>query len=139
MPDAKTPQSPRAARKQWAPRVWEGADYVAWLRLLARNRFAVEPPYWYIAAIASCVTVGNMVLRWVQEGLYGECVRRTELREPPVFVVGHWRTGTTLLHELLVLDPRHTSPTTLRCFAPGHFLLTEALFKRYGNFLVPDR
>ncbi|HJZ57978.1 MAG TPA: sulfotransferase, partial [Gemmataceae bacterium] len=58
---------------------------------------------------------------------------------PPIFVLGHWRTGTTLLHEYLVLDPRHTSPTTLQCVAPAHFLLTEGLFKRYGNFMVPDR
>lgn len=125
--------------RQWAPRIWQGSDYVAWLRLLFRNRFAVEPPYWYIAAIASVVTVGNMALRWVQENLHGARVRATELVAPPVFVLGHWRTGTTLLHELLVLDPRHTSPTTLQCFVPNHFLLSEAFFKRYGTVLIPDR
>ena len=38
---------------------------------------------------------------------------RTELDSPPLFIIGHWRTGTTLLHELLILDPRHTFPTTL--------------------------
>jgi hypothetical protein len=138
MPNEPTPPD-KSKTRQWAPRVWQGADYTAWLRLLARNRFAVEPPYWYIAAIASVVTVGNMALRWVQDNLHGGRVRRTDLVAPPVFVVGHWRTGTTLLHELLVLDPRHTSPTTLQCFAPGHFLLTEGLFKRYLNVLVPDR
>ena len=132
--DAKTPP-----KKQWAPRIWEGADYIAWHRLLFRNRYAVEVPYWYIAAIASCMTFGNMVLRWVQHGLHGDRIRRTELVAPPVFVLGHWRTGTTLLHELLVLDERLTSPTTLQCFMPGHFLITEGLFKTYGRFLVPER
>jgi omega-hydroxy-beta-dihydromenaquinone-9 sulfotransferase len=56
-----------------------------------------------------------------------------------VFVLGHWRTGTTLLHELLIRDPRHTSPTTLQCFEPCHFLLTEGLFERYGKALLPDK
>jgi hypothetical protein len=119
--------------------VWQGSDYTAWLRMLFRNRFAVEPSHWYIAAIASVVTVGNMALRWIQENLYGDRIRATELVAPPVFVIGHWRTGTTLLHELLVLDSRHTSPTTLQCFVPNHFLLTEGLLKRYGTILVPDR
>jgi hypothetical protein len=133
------PHSPKPARKEWSPRLWEGADFTAWLRLLATNRFAVGYPYWYIAGIVSGMTVGNMVLRWLQNGLYGNRIRATRLTAPPVFVLGHWRTGTTLLHEYLVLDPRHTSPTTLQCVAPGHFLLTEGLFKTYGNFLVPDR
>src|SRR5688500_4783086 len=65
-------------KQEWAPRIWEGADYVAWLRLLFRNRLAVEPPYWYIAAIASVVTVANMVTRWVQTALHGDRVRETE-------------------------------------------------------------
>ena len=30
------------------------------------------------------------------------------LEEPPIFIIGHWRTGTTFLHELLMLDERFT-------------------------------
>lgn len=127
------------AKKEWSPRLWEGADFTAWMRLLARNRFAVGFPYWYIAGIVSCMTVGNTVLRWLQHGLHGSRIRDTKLTAPPIFVLGHWRTGTTLLHEYLVLDPRHTSPTTLQCVVPGHFLLTEGLLKTYGRFLIPDR
>ena len=38
------------------PRIWQGCDLTAWLRLLLRNRCAVEPPYWYIAAIVTGLT-----------------------------------------------------------------------------------
>ena len=65
-------------------------------------------------------------------------VRDTELQGDPVFVIGHWRTGTTLLHELLVLNPRHTYPTTLQCLSPCHHLLSEDFLKRYASFLVPS-
>jgi hypothetical protein len=41
-------------------------------------------------------------------------------------VLGYWRSGTTLLHELLCLDARYTYPTTHACMNPHHFLLTEA-------------
>jgi hypothetical protein len=126
-------------REAWSPRMWEGADYPGYLRLLARNRFAVGPRQAYIAAIASVVTVGNMVLRWCQDGYHGAAVRATPLAGPPVFVIGHWRTGTTLLHELLCLDERHTSPTFLQCFAPTHFLLSEAVLKGPLRFLLPDK
>jgi hypothetical protein len=43
-----------------------------------------------------------------------------------VVVLGDWRSGTTLLHELLCLDARYTYPTTHACMNPHHFLPTEA-------------
>lgn len=43
-----------------------------------------------------------------------------------IVVLGYWRSGTTLLHELLCLDTRYTFPTTHACMNPHHFVLTEA-------------
>ena len=43
-----------------------------------------------------------------------------------VVVLGYWRSGTTLLHELLCLDARYTYPTTHACMNPHHFILSEA-------------
>ncbi len=137
-PPPLTAPSKKPART-WAPRFWEGCDYFTFWRLMLANRLAVQPPYWYIAAIMSVTNFANTLLRWCQHGLYGDAIRRTRIDRPPVFVLGHWRTGTTLLHELLILDERHTSPTTLQCFEPCHFLLSEGVLKRYGNFLLPDK
>ena len=131
--------APAKKPRDWSPRMWEGADYFTWLRLLTRNRFAVEPGYWYILAACSFTTFVHAVLRWVQHGMLGDRVAATPIDPPPVFVVGHWRTGTTLLHDLLVLDDRHTSPTFLHCFSPCDFLLTEGFLKKYLWFLVPEK
>src|SRR5262245_16538849 len=125
--------------REWMPRVWEGCDFFAWLRLLSRNRFAVHPRYWYIAAIVSGVSAGHTALRWLQGLRYGRRIARTVVVEHPVFIIGHWRTGTTLLHELLILDERHNFPTTYQCLEPNHFLLTEGLVRRYLGFLSPSR
>ena len=104
-----------------------------------RNRFAIHPKYWYIAGFVSVSSTMNMVLRWVQNGLYGERIARTRIDKPPVFVIGHWRTGTTLLHELLSRDPQFTYPDFFACFNPNHMLLTERFFKQYGTFLAPEQ
>jgi hypothetical protein len=42
-----------------------------------------------------------------------------------VVILGYWRSGTTLLHELLCLDSRYTYPTTHACMNPHHFVLSE--------------
>ena len=59
-----------------------------------------------------------------------ETVSRTQLAEAnfrnAIVVLGYWRSGTTLLHELLCLDSRYTYPTTHACMNPHHFLFSEA-------------
>src|ERR1700735_3049660 len=112
-------------KKEWAARLWHGADLFAWMRPLVRHRFPPQPPYWHIAAVASAASVMNSTLGVLSEAWFGGRVQRTPIRLAPLFIVGHWRTGTTLLHELLILDPRHTFPTYFQCLCPHHFLLTQ--------------
>jgi hypothetical protein len=121
------------------PRIWEGCDFFAWLRLICRNSLAVSLSHLYLAIIITLISMINTALRLVQEALFGDHPERTPLTGPPIFIIGHWRTGTTLLHELLILDPRHGSPTTYQCLAPNHFLLTERLFKRLLWWMMPSR
>jgi hypothetical protein len=130
---------PAKRKHEWAPRIWEGSDFFGWLRLLAKNRFAVHPSCWYIAVVVTIVSFCHTLLRFLQEALYGRRVRRTAIAHPPIFIIGHWRTGTTLLHEFLILDERHAYPTTYECLDPNHFLLTENLFTRLFRFLIPTR
>lgn len=131
------PAAPAPAKKpEWAPRMWEGCDFFAWLKLLFRNRFAVHPRQWYIAVVITYVSFHNTLLRLVQDAIYGRAIRATKV-EPPIFILGHWRTGTTLLHELMICDERFGYPTTFECMMPNHFLLTEGFFTRWLKFLMP--
>ena len=110
---------------RWRGRLLSGCDFVAWLRLLYRNRFAVDLRCLPAAVNITVLSVFHTILRCMQNFYFGRRVAATEITEDPVFIIGHWRTGTTLLHELLSLDRRHTAPTTYECFDPNHFLLTE--------------
>jgi hypothetical protein len=143
MPDMTTanraPHSTPPQPREWMPHIWEGCDFFAWLRLLFRNHLAVSPSQWYVAFIVTFVSLGHTLLRWVQQAWYGSQLDRVPIVQAPLFIIGHWRTGTTLLHELLILDPRHTYPNTYQCLEPNHFLLTERLFKRWFRFLLPSR
>jgi hypothetical protein len=130
--------STKLPRPEWTPRIWEGIDFFAWLRLLARNRFAVDWSCLYIAVIVTLVSFVHSALRLLQEAWLGSPIRRTRLRYPPIFIIGHWRTGTTLLHELLILDPRHTYATTYECLEPNHFLVSERVLTRLFFFLTPS-
>ncbi len=133
------PDAEPSRAKEWAAHCWEGLDLWAWLRLAWHNHFAVSPKLWYVAASVSMVSCGHTLLRIYQDLLFAQRIRRTPLVAPPVFILGHWRAGTTLLHEWLILDPRHTYPNTYQCFSPHNFLLTEQLARRYLGFMLPAR
>src|SRR5216110_1574984 len=100
----ETPADAAKRRKprEWAPRMWLGCDFFAWMRLLARNRFAVHWSYWWIALVDTLASLFNTFMGGVQELVYGRKIARTSIQHAPLFIIGHWRTGTTFLHELLI-------------------------------------
>jgi len=125
--------------RPWIPRFWDGMNLSGWLGLLVRNRFAIAPHRIGMAIIVFIASINNFFLWAIQTLVFGRRIARTRLKNNPVFVIGHWRSGTTLLHELLVLDHRHTFPDTYACFAPNHFLVSAWLFKPLLKFLLPSR
>jgi hypothetical protein len=134
-----TTPAAKPARPEWAPHFWIGCDAFAWARLLVQGRFAVHWSKWYVAAAATVISVVHTALRLVQATLYGRRVDRTPIRRAPVFIIGHWRSGTTLLHELLIRDPRHAFPTTYECLAPHHFLISRSWLPKLFWWLMPSR
>jgi hypothetical protein len=127
------------AAREWTPHIWEGCNLHAWLRLLWQNRCAVSPAKAYVAAIVTMVSTGHSLTRLGQNIWYGRRVQRTPIHHPPLFILGHWRNGTTLLHELLTLDERHTYPNTYECLVPNHFLLSERVLKPLVRAFMPSR
>ena len=123
----------------YAPRFWHGMRPLGWLRLLKRAEFRVHPSRWARFLSISAATPLNTTLAAIQKILMGRRLAAAELHGPPVFIVGHWRSGTTLLHELMVRDERYSSPSTFQCFAPHHFLVSEWAFRKFGNWLLPGK
>jgi hypothetical protein len=111
----------------------------AWFRLLGENRFAVAPAKYYLLLLISLTSLFNSVFAILQRAIFGRRIERTRLRQDPIIILGHWRSGTTLLHELLSLDPRHHCPSTYACLAPEHFLVSQRLVSRWLRFLMPHR
>ena len=119
--------------------LWLGIDFFAWARLLARNRLAIDLAKAPTALLITVVAAGNTLSAWLQAIWFGRRVRAVTLPDDPIFILGHWRTGTTMLHELLGLDPRNRCPTTYECLSPNHFLLSEPAVRRFFGFVLPRK
>ncbi|QDT08824.1 sulfotransferase family protein [Stieleria marina] len=123
----------------YAPRFWHGMRPLAWLRLIRHGRYHFSPSRFPHAIGVSFAVVFNTILAGIQYAAFYRRLSSAELHGPPVFIIGHWRSGTTLLHELMVRDERYSSPSTYQCFAPHHFLLTEWFFRRFLAWLLPGK
>lgn len=135
------PMSTLAPRPdQTAPRqisVWHAMSFFAWLRTVSEHRFRIQPARIPLAGLITLTTLGQSLLGLTERALFGRAVARTVIDPPPVFILGHWRSGTTLLHELLGADPRHTCPTNYQCFCPQHFLLSSCFLKPVLRAITP--
>jgi hypothetical protein len=56
---------------------------------------------------------------------------------PPLFILGHWRSGTTFLHEILARDKRFGYPNSYQVSFPHTFLSTEKLEARAMEGFIP--
>jgi hypothetical protein len=123
-----------------------GHNYLAgistgdWWRLLRENRFALDPPYWHRAAFVTLASFANSYYRWREERRHGDAVQSVVITRPPLFVLGHWRSGTTLLHNLLAQDTAQFAyANTYQVINPHTFLTTEETNSRRFAFLLPER
>jgi len=128
-----------AKSRDWSARLCEGMTFGAWRRLLKKNHFAVDPPFRRSALWINCFSLVNSFYKYDQIVERGLFLRKAAVKHPPIFILGHWRSGTTLLHEMMVLDERFTSPNSYQCFAPHHFVVTSWFAYRFLKFLIPSK
>ena len=69
-------------------------------------------------------------LAWLQSALYSRALARVVLPKDPIVVIGHWRSGTTYLHQLLACDPTIATARNALTVAPQVALLLKPWFQR---------
>ncbi len=59
---------------------------------------------------------------------YKEIMKTTPVKAP-IFIIGHWRTGSTFLHQLFKQDPELTTPTHYQVILPEFFISATPYYK----------
>jgi hypothetical protein len=121
----------------WAPRFWNGMRMLDYWKLLKDNQFRIHPTRLPMAFMVGCCSVVNSCLSGTQSLCYQRAIEKTDFDQAPLFIVGHWRSGTTLLHELMSLDPRLAFPNNYEVFVPHHFLVSKFFLQPLVLLLMP--
>jgi len=90
--------------------------------------------------LVSWVSPLTAYLRMRQKSAYGKQLKELKTIKDPVFILGHWRTGTTHLHNLLATDPLIGWVTTYQTIMPESFLASQGwMKKRFAKMLPATR
>jgi hypothetical protein len=84
------------------PGLMGGLTLGKWVEILRENHFAVAPSCLPRALAITSQSVQNSLFHWNDRRQLGTELDEIDVR-PPLFVLGHWRNGTTHLHNLLTV------------------------------------
>jgi omega-hydroxy-beta-dihydromenaquinone-9 sulfotransferase len=103
-------------------------SFRSWMHLV-RTHSDIDRAYVPRLLFVSFMTLLTSPLRRWEEMLYGRRIRQTAIHPAPVFIVGHWRSGTTHLHNLLCCDKSLSSLSTFQAMAPGFSIVGDKRIK----------
>jgi hypothetical protein len=116
-----------------------GISLKEWLKLLYENRFNVKTKF--IPKIFG-LTVLNIVLTpfiMYEKLRYRKNIKNTKIEKDPVFILGHWRSGTTHLHKMLAFDEQFGYITLTETSLPHLFLTGSKMIHLIMKPLTPKK
>ena len=107
-----------------------GICFLPWLEILQRHYLKIECKYYFRVGFITALAIFNSLLCFIETLLYSREIDSIELCDDPIFIIGHPRTGTTLVHNLLCSDEESFFFCTTFCAGfPSSFLWFEDIGK----------
>lgn len=110
-----------------------GSTFSNFIRAVKYGR--IEPKYYHKVFFTGLIClVATPFHLW-------ERLKDSKLKEPeesPIFILGHWRSGTTFLHNLLCQDPNTSYVTTYQSVFPNN-MHSKLLFKPFMRAMIPEK
>jgi len=101
----------------------------SWASLLRRSD-GIDRRYIPRALFVTLTTLLTGPFRLWEKARYSGRIRAAAIHPAPLFIIGHWRSGTTHLQNLLCQDSNLGYLSTFQAMAPGFCLVGDPTLKR---------
>ena len=105
-------------------------------RLLGRNKISYNPKVLFRLFFIFQSAVWSSIFSYFDKKKVDKKILAGSKIPGPIFIIGHWRTGTTLLHKILSLDPDLTAPTLFQVAIPFGYLSSHQFYKPIMQLMV---
>ena len=106
-----------------------GADLKTIFWLLKQNHFHVSLPYIPRFIYSLILSTILSPFRYRDRHLMRKIGEKSNIHTSPIFLLGHWRGGTTYLHNMLSKDDQFGYFSTFDAYLPGACIQSEKLLK----------
>jgi hypothetical protein len=113
-----------------------GARLTTLLRAFVENGF-VDPMQLPLALLLVLSAAARLPFRALDQLQFAR-TRHAMAPEPPVFIIGHWRTGTTHLHNLLARSPAFGHISPIASGLPDEILTLGTWFRGWLERALPE-
>lgn len=116
-----------------------GIRFSSLMKLVFRYGVGFRPLYIMRLLVLIPTSLLSEIFTFFENLKYGRKIKGTIIENPPVFIIGHWRSGTTFLHQLIFLDSRFTAPTVVQTVIPDHFLFSSKYWIPVMRKIMPEK
>ena len=116
-----------------------GSTFINILRLLAQNRFKIDLIGFPRILYSIILSLSMSPMRFYENIKFDKIINETKIDKHPIFILGHWRTGTTYLHNLISQDKQFGFPSTYHTVTPTLFLSFEKFIKPIVINSLPEK
>ncbi len=109
-----------------------------WFNLLKDNK-DISSSSFFVILYVSILSILLSPIRFVEKLIFKHKITNTKLDPSPIFILGHWRSGTTFLQTLLSKDPNLGYLCGFQAFMPGLELIRSKLLYQFLNLLIPKK
>jgi hypothetical protein len=108
-------------------------------RLIGQNRFHISVRYMPRIIYSIFLSSITAPFRISERIKFDKSIDNQNIEKSPIFLLGHWRSGTTYLHNLFSMDKRFGFFSTFHAYLPGAFLGYEKVLKPIVSSSIPDK
>ena len=104
---------------------------------LSHYAIGIHPRYLLRLMLVINSSLLSLPLSLWERILYGQKIVQTQIENPPIFIIGHWRSGTTYLHNLLTQDANFSYLSMYQSIVPDCSLVGQDWLKPLLAKIMP--
>jgi hypothetical protein len=106
-----------------------GIQFRIFFKLLRHNKISLWPRYILRFLFILQNALWATLFAWREKNKFGKQIQSYKMPVDPVFIIGHWRTGSTYLHQLMNLDENLAAPSLFQTSQPNGYKVAYRYFR----------
>jgi len=106
-----------------------GTSFGKLTKLFIRNGISLHPKLLFRSLFLLQNTLWASFFKHREIIKYKKVLESHPVPDDPVIIIGHWRTGSTFLHQLLSLDENLITPSVFQVSVPDSFLVSRKYYQ----------